>query len=216
MYDETQSPARDEILDVAREDRAVLYADSVVDAAAHALYDMEEVLFEHGIYDPYTRSAGSLPERILRACAERFVRECLYVDEDVEPVKLLDTVVWQASVHLDAEITPVEGPVMAVCRAEVGYVKLPREDAPPLLVTLGRPDESAARSIMSSAADGVLGPYRPGPWTWHLTTRTPGAYFVGDGTRIVAPAPSHETAAEVGALVARVLAGELAPPLALD
>ncbi|MEV4258998.1 hypothetical protein AB0J52_38065, partial [Spirillospora sp. NPDC049652] len=198
MYDETQSPAREEILDVAREDRTALFTGSVIDAAAHALYDMEEVLFEHGVYDPFTRRTGPLPERILRACAERFTRECFYVDEDVEPVKLLDTVVWQASVHLDTELTPVEGPVMAVCRAEVGYVKLPREDAPPLLVTLGRPDEAAAQVIMSSGPCG-LGPYRPGPWTWNLTTRTPGAYFIGDGTRIIAPAPSHETAAEVGA-----------------
>ncbi|WP_026412428.1 hypothetical protein [Actinomadura oligospora] len=216
MYDETQSPARDEILEVARADRTSLYTHSVIGAAAHVLYDMEEVLFEHGVYDPYTRWSGPLPARILRACADRFTRECLYVDEDVEPVKLLDTVVWQASVHLDAELTPVEGPVMAVCRAEVGYVSLPREDAAPLLVTLGRPDESAAQMIMSSGTGGFLGPYRPGPWTWNLTTRTPGTYFIGDGTRIVAPAPSHETAAEVGAVVAGVLAGDIVPPCGVD
>ncbi|MFC4908743.1 hypothetical protein [Actinomadura gamaensis] len=215
MYDETESPARDEILDVARGDRIALYADSVVAAAAHALHDMEEVLFEHGVYDPYTRWSGPLPERVLRACEERFTRECFYVDEVVEPVKLLDTVVWQASEHLGSELVPVEGPVMADCRAEVGYVKLPRAGAAPLLVTLGRPDEAAAQMIMGSGS-GYLGPYRPGPWMWHLTTRTPGDYFIGDGTRIVTPAPSHETAAEVGAVVAGVLTGAIVPPCGVD
>ncbi|MFC6884863.1 MULTISPECIES: hypothetical protein [Actinomadura] len=210
---------REQIERAAAGSRVHLYTPSVLQAAAEAFEAVQDALEEHDIADPFGRRLGSLASRILSACHERFALDGYYAT-GVDPIALLHTAVDFAADRIEGPFSPLEGPAMADCRAEVAYVVLPRQpgtpawgkrgDAP-LVVTLGRPDRAADRLIASSGG-GPLGEYEPGPWTWCLDHKVPGGIYISHGTRVIAPEPSHETAGELAAIIADVLNGDITLP----
>jgi hypothetical protein len=210
----------DEINEAAEGDRVYLYTPSVLQAAAEALHGIQGTLEEHGIAEAFTRPIGSLASRVLSAYCERFARENYYVSGDVDPVALLTTTAEFIPDHLDAPLVPAAGPAMADSRATVAYLVLPRRpESPawgengdaPLVVAFGRTD-LAAEALIYSSGGGPVGRYRPGPWGWYLSHEVPGHYFIGNNTRVIAQAPSNETAGEVAGVIAKVLTGQVALP----
>ncbi|MEU8347728.1 hypothetical protein SAMN05443665_10052 [Actinomadura meyerae] len=212
----------EEIVDAARRSPIHLYTPSVLQTAAEALCGIQTVIEEHAIADAFTRAYGPLPSRLLDALTERFAGENYFVDETiVDPVALLTTAVEFVCDHVDEPVAALEGPAMAESRAVAAYMVLPRLPATPawgedgnapLVVTLGRPDRVAQDIVASSGAGAPWRDYDPGPWGWYLSHEIPGHWFPGDGTRVVAQAPSNETAGEVATVIAQVLTGELPLP----
>ncbi|MBO2453444.1 hypothetical protein J4573_40570 [Actinomadura barringtoniae] len=209
-----------QVREVADASRSRLCTPSILRTAASALYDVEEQLYEHGIYEQFVRPLGSLAARIMRAVETRVMNECYYVTTDVDPVSLLHTAIAAASDRLGRPLEPTDGPALGDGRELVAYVVLPREletpaiendDQAPVVVTLGRPDQEALRLVYSSGG-GPMGPYEPGPWAWHLTHKVPNGLYIGSGTQITAPEPSDASAAEVGELIADFLTGEITLP----
>lgn len=213
---------REEVADAARRSPNHLYTPSVLQAAAEALHGIQTVIEEHAIADAFTRSCGPLPSRLLFALAERFARENYFVGEIVvDPVALLTTALEFVCDHLDEPVAALKGPAMAESRAVVACMVLPRLPATPawgedgdapLVVTLGRPDRVAQAIVASSGTGAPWRDYDPGPWSWYLSHEVPGHWFSGSGTRVVAQAPSNETAGEVANVIAQVLTGELPLP----
>jgi hypothetical protein len=210
----------DEVTKAADESPVYLYTPSVLREAAQTLQDIQAALDEHGIGEAFTRPLGSLAGRVLNALCERFAGDNYYVSDDIDPVALLNTAVQFVPDHLGRSLVPQEGPMMADARGTVAYVVLPRgpetppwgEDGEaPLVVVLGRTDLEAYDLIYSSGG-GPVGDYQPGPWAWCLSHRVPDHYFIGQGTQVVAQAPSNETAGEVAGLIAQVLTGEVELP----
>ncbi|MDL4777581.1 hypothetical protein [Actinomadura xylanilytica] len=215
-------PHRHAIERAALESRVYLYTPSVLDAAAATLSAVRGVLDEHHIADTFQFQAygDAFAARVLGACEQRFTAEWQDLEGDVDPVALLDVAVTAAGEHLGRRPEPVQGPALAPeGRAVFGYVVLARHDESPdwgpggdapLVLSLGRPDMHMLAVAYSSGA-GWDGPYDPGPWRWYLGHEVPRDVCITE-TTVIAPAPAPAVAAEVGAITARVLTGDLPLP----
>jgi hypothetical protein len=209
---------KQDILSAAAKNRNSLFTPSVLDRAADALSAVRKVLDEHEIADcfPIQAYSDSFASNILHAYEMRLAWESAHPEEDIDPVALLDIAVTAAASHLVRPLEPLDGPALAPKgRAIFGYVVLPYQpespdgepaDDRPLVLSLGREDLHQLEVAFSSGA-GWDGPYKPGPWSWHLGHEIPRNTCIG-ATQIVAATPAPEVAAEVGAIVAQVLTGE--------
>lgn len=216
VLEEVVSVEQQAIGEEARSRRGTMYTPSVLQAATAAFTDVLATLVQHDISDSLMDQGRSFAGQILEARSRAYAIGSFYVGEEIEPLVLLQSVVSAAAAHLGRSLEPTEGPALNKTRAEIAYVVLPRQpESPawgpdgeaPLVISLGQEDLAAANAAASSGAP-IIGPYRPGPWTWNLGHSTPGSFFMAE-TSVIAPPPSSEVATEIGVLVAGVLINEM-------
>ncbi|MDX6740247.1 hypothetical protein [Actinocorallia sp. A-T 12471] len=189
-----------------------LHVESVLREVSVAVDDFQTALRKHGLRRVLENEGRSVAAQVLDEITQNHRFDCLYCEE-FDPLALLDIAVTTFTDRLDGAVDPDSAPrpVLAQCSTEAAYVTLPRgHDATdePLVLILGKPDNTVIAAVMSSGSG--YGTQPPGPWTWYLSRTVPDGCVTGIGDiRIHTPAPSARTAAEVGTLLARVHRGEI-------